>query len=170
MKKKVVRSSIVVAILVAIEMVIKIIIDVFFMEKKLIFFEQFGFKPHLNTTQLSMFNNELDMGVSTAALIVLNIALILLVPVGLYFLHRNDDLCDAIYVVQDLLMAGMVCSLLDKVFWGGSLDYIYLFGRWIVDLKDIYMVAGLVVYIYCGVECMMRQYRVKKAVSDGLVK
>ena len=89
MKKKVVRSSIVVAILVAIEMVIKIIIDVFFMEKKLIFFEQFGFKPHLNTTQLSMFNNELDMGVSTAALIVLNIALILLVPVGLYLLHRG---------------------------------------------------------------------------------
>ena len=35
----------------------------------------------------------------------------------------------------------MVCSLIDKILWKGSLDYRIAFHN-IVDLKDIYLFAG----------------------------
>ncbi len=45
-----------------------------------------------------------------------------------------------------LYTSGAVCSLIDKIFWSGSLDYI-LFFRQISDLKDIYLLAGGVMII-----------------------
>ena len=45
-----------------------------------------------------------------------------------------------------MILAGVICSLIDKLFWKGSLDYILFFSK-IVDLKDIYMFIGLFVCI-----------------------
>ncbi len=36
-------------------------------------------------------------------------------------------------------MSGGLCSLIDKVFWDGSLDYILLRGFFVFDLKDCYI-------------------------------
>ena len=45
------------------------------------------------------------------------------------------------------LFSAGICSLIDKVFWDGSLDYIFLNGFFTFDLKDVYasIFAGLVV-------------------------
>ena len=43
-----------------------------------------------------------------------------------------------------LLLAGIIDSVLDKILWGTSLDYIELFSRFIIDLKDIYIVLGAI--------------------------
>ena len=43
-----------------------------------------------------------------------------------------------------LLLAGIIDSVLDKIFWGTSLDYIELFSSVIIDLKDIYIVLGAI--------------------------
>ena len=42
-----------------------------------------------------------------------------------------------------LLEAGAICSLTDKIFWKGSLDYLIVLFK-IVDLKDIYLFAGVI--------------------------
>ncbi len=37
------------------------------------------------------------------------------------------------------LFSGAVCSLIDKLFWDGSLDYILVKGFFTFDLKDVYL-------------------------------
>jgi UDP-glucose 4-epimerase len=37
------------------------------------------------------------------------------------------------------IFSGAVCSLIDKIFWDGSLDYISLTGLFTFDLKDLYI-------------------------------
>jgi len=37
------------------------------------------------------------------------------------------------------VIAAAFCSLIDKVLWGGSLDYVYLKGFFVFDLKDVYV-------------------------------
>jgi signal peptidase II len=46
-------------------------------------------------------------------------------------------------------LSGASCSLIDVVFWGGSIDYIQLFNWFIFDLKDVYLSLGSVcVFLY----------------------
>lgn len=37
------------------------------------------------------------------------------------------------------LFSGATCSLIDKLFWDGSLDYILVKGFFTFDLKDVYL-------------------------------
>jgi len=37
------------------------------------------------------------------------------------------------------IFSGAVCSLIDKLFWDGSLDYILIKGLFTFDLKDVYI-------------------------------
>ena len=37
------------------------------------------------------------------------------------------------------VLSGIICSLIDKIFWDGSLDYIQLRGLFTFDLKDVYL-------------------------------
>ena len=37
------------------------------------------------------------------------------------------------------LFSGAFCSLIDKIFWDGSLDYILVKGFFTFDLKDVYL-------------------------------
>ncbi|MGN6710211.1 signal peptidase II [Anaerocolumna jejuensis] len=50
-----------------------------------------------------------------------------------------------------LALAGVGCSFIDVVFWGGSLDYIGLLDWFIFDMKDVFLNAGwisLVLWFY----------------------
>lgn len=135
-----------IAFLVAVEVLIKIIIDLFFMNKKVLICDRFGFRPFLNVDQLSIFNNELNLHVSLAVLIFINILSITFVYILIYMHHKKSEKNSRLMLWGlYFILAGMVCSLIDKVFWGGSLDYI-LIGSKIVDLKDIYMCVGFCVY------------------------
>lgn len=51
----------------------------------------------------------------------------------------------------DFLLAGIICSLIDVVFWGGSLDYIRLFNWFTFDMKDVYLNIGVFfAFLYGG--------------------
>jgi signal peptidase II len=41
-------------------------------------------------------------------------------------------------------IAGVGCSYIDVVFWGGSLDFIGLFNWFVFDLKDIFLNVGCI--------------------------
>ena len=49
------------------------------------------------------------------------------------------------------MFAGAVCSLIDKIFYGGSLDFIGIIPLFIADIKDIYICIAIffiVMYFY----------------------
>lgn len=73
LKKIKINNSIFLLIMIFIDVFVKIIIDNFFMEDKLFINDKLGFLPYLNTEQLSIFNNELELGVSLNFLIVINL-------------------------------------------------------------------------------------------------
>lgn len=133
----------VLGILILVDILIKIVIDVCFMNVQFYVFDGLGFKPFLNTEQLSVFNNEFNMGLSLPVLFVINIISIL----GTFYIvekYKKVFLWNKIADIGfKLVLAGTICSFIDKVVWGGSLDYILFFGK-IVDLKDIYLVVGFV--------------------------
>lgn len=61
-------------------------------------------------------------------------------------LKREKEWNTVLDIATLMIFAGVVCSLVDKIFWKGSLDYILFFSK-IVDLKDIYMFAGFFIFV-----------------------
>ena len=45
------------------------------------------------------------------------------------------------------IFAGALCSLIDKIFYGGSLDFIGISNLFIADIKDIYINLGILFFI-----------------------
>lgn len=61
---------------------------------------------------------------------------------------KNRALLNAFFV---LAVAGAGGALIDNMLFGGSWDFIYVVGGWIIDLKDIYLLASLVLlHIFCA--------------------
>ena len=61
-------------------------------------------------------------------------------------------------------VAGISCSFVDVLFWGGSLDFIRLFDWFTFDLKDTYLDIGLAFLILFTVEYYIKSYhRMNKA-------
>ena len=51
------------------------------------------------------------------------------------------------YTHLDVYKRQALCSFIDKVFYGGSLDFIGISDLFIADLKDIYINLGLLFFI-----------------------
>lgn len=117
------------------------------MEVKAVFHDFIGFSPYLNTAQLSIFNNEFGMNLSNIVLCVLNVAIIILVVLFYLYSKKHSEQSDIqrLDLMFIFLLSGTCCSLIDKIFWGGSLDYIRIMSV-IIDLKDIYLVLGAFFY------------------------
>ena len=137
------RKTLIITILILVDQTIKILVYNFFMKTRFYIKGIVGFYPYLNVSQLSVFNNELNMGLSISVLCLINIFLFVAIIV-FYFVSKrySSDNCikylDKMFVY---MLSGSVCSLIDKIFWGGSLDYFLVFSQ-IVDLKDIYLLVG----------------------------
>ena len=48
-------------------------------------------------------------------------------------------------------ISGCLCSLIDKVFWGGSLDFLQIPTLFIFDLKDCYLTVAEVIFVVIGI-------------------
>ena len=108
------------------------------------------FKPHLNT-KYSWFNSLTNMGIGLLPHLILNIAVILFSLIAFDFIinrYKDNTLVRCLFT---FLYAGIFCSLIDKVFWGGSLDYIRLKGFFIFDLKDIYVSIFQAILIFTAI-------------------
>ena len=49
------------------------------------------------------------------------------------------------------LFSGGLCSLIDKIFWGGSLDFLHINNLFIADVKDIFITLGLASFILSSI-------------------
>lgn len=105
-----------------------------------------SFNPIINT-QGSWLNARFNFNVSFPILILINgISLVLFIEIYRYSKYRGlksfwSDMCFI------FIFAGALCSFIDKVFYGGSLDFIGISDLFIADFKDIYINLGLLFFI-----------------------
>lgn len=105
-----------------------------------------SFNPIINTDG-SWLNARFGTGVSFPFLISINfIALILFFELFRYFnsKHEKNYHVDMAFL---FVFTGALCSLIDKVFYGGSLDFIGISNLFIADVKDIYINLGILFFI-----------------------
>ena len=134
-------------ILMVIDQGIKIIIKLKFFHNYFEIIPNFlSFNPIINTDG-SWLNARFNFNVSFPILILVNgISLLLFIEIYRYFKAKGTksfwgDMCFI------FIFAGALCSLIDKVFYGGSLDFIGISDLFIADIKDIYINLGLLFFI-----------------------
>lgn len=149
---KIKETKLIILILVLIDQITKIVVNSFFKEKSFrLLYGKLGFEVYLNKYYMSIFNSNLGLNLSTLILTFINlIILIFLVSFYLYIIKTNS-LNKVLRLSLILIISANICSIIDKVFWGGSLDFIVFFG-YIIDIKDILLYLGVlsfgIIYIY----------------------
>lgn len=135
------------ALLMLIDQGIKIIIKQFFFDTYFEIIPKFlSFNPIINT-EGSWLNARFDFGIGFPLLIFINsLALLLFFELYRYYIHKCTkdfwgDLCFT------FIFSGALCSFIDKVFYGGSLDFIGISDLFIADLKDIYINLGILFFV-----------------------
>lgn len=138
---------------IGIDQVIKIIIWKFYFNDILTIIEGiFKFNPIINK-KLSWGGNYISLLSNPFIIITINI-IVILFYITAYSYYRSEIevkmvLVDVLFVTG---LAGSICSLIDKIFWGGSLDYIQFFNLFIFDLKDCYLTCSQLLIVYLGIK------------------
>lgn len=96
------------------------------------------FQPCINKSY-SWINSLIGGKVGLMPHIIFNIIVIIFSLFIFNFIKENYIDNKILYMVVVFWYAGIICSLIDRVFWGGSLDYIKLKGLFVFDLKDVYI-------------------------------
>jgi lipoprotein signal peptidase len=101
-----------------------------------------AFAPTLNTHG-AWLASRWDLSFPMLGLVAVNV---LAIPILLYSYGKMQETVSrtpAVHAAFVALTAGAVCSLLDKLLRGGSLDYIAVLPLFVCDLKDIYLCIGV---------------------------
>ena len=135
------------SLLILTDQITKIIIQNFFFVKRFEIIPNFlSFHPIINTKG-SWLNVRFNTGINFPILIILNIiAIFLFIEFYRYYTYLGNksfwsDLCFL------TISSGCICSLIDKVFYGGSLDFIGISNLFIADFKDIYINIAIFAFI-----------------------
>lgn len=137
--------------LILIEQSIKIIINNCFLNKSASIIPHFLYFEPLFNKDYSWVNSLLQLGVGRWIHITIVALMILLLFLIYSYLNHKKPAGKMINVMFTFLLSGALCSLIDKVFWDGSLDYIMLKGFFTFDLKDIYIDVSMGIIILLAV-------------------
>lgn len=126
---------------------LKIIIKFFFFDTYFEIIPDFlSFQPIINTHG-SWLNARFGFDIGFPMLILTNfIALFLFIEVYRYSIHKGYKSFDTDMCLL-FLLSGALCSFIDKVFYGGSLDFIGISNLFIADIKDCYINIGILFFI-----------------------
>ena len=128
-----------VSLLILIDQFIKIYINNNLMNVEFyIFKDVLGFKPILNTSY-SWINSLMDFGIGLLSHITFNILALLISLIIYDFIRQKQNDSKIVKLTFVFWFAGSICSTIDRIFWRGSLDYIYLKNLFTFDLKDVYI-------------------------------
>lgn len=141
------KLLIIFTILMIIDQGSKLIINNFFFNEYFEIIPDFlSFHPIINTDG-SWLNARFGAGIGFPVLIVINF-LAIFIFIELYRYSKYKKLqCFDIDMCFSFITAGALCSLIDKVFYGGSLDFIGISNLFIADIKDIYINLGILFFI-----------------------
>ena len=145
------RYMLPIIILVMIDQFVKLIISSLFINDEYnIIGDALRFHP-IQNTHLSFAGNYINFFSSMWVLIVLNIIVILVFISGYMFYKskkRKDTLIVNIIMISGL--SGCICSLIDKILWGGSLDFLQIPQLFTFDLKDCYLSVAITLFLIIG--------------------
>jgi signal peptidase II len=160
------RTYIAVLILVTIEQGIKIVINSNFFDKKFpILPPLLYFEPMFNR-HYSWFNSMLQLGIGKW--IHISIVAIMSILIYLFYKYLNNQfgISKIINIMYAFIFSGAICSLIDKIFWNGSLDYILVNGFFTFDLKDVY----INIFICLLILSLLLKSKVLNQIDDNIVK
>lgn len=122
------------------------------------------FSPVQNTN-LSYGGNFISILSNLWIMVLFNILVILLFVSGysFYMTKRQHTSC-SVKVVIIFGMAGTLCSLLDKILWDGSLDFLQMSNFFTFDLKDCYLTVAEITFVIIGV-LYSKEISVKEYIS-----
>lgn len=146
---KYLRTLLMVSLLVCMDQFIKIIISNNFMNKKFYFIDKIiGFEPIINT-KYSYINSLGNLGIGLTAHIITVLTALLISIIIYIFIYETYNMNPFKECIFIFLFSGSFCSLIDKIIWGGSLDYILVEGFFTFDLKDVYISIFQILIIAC---------------------
>ncbi|WP_067143157.1 signal peptidase II [Oceanivirga salmonicida] len=168
------KNILIILILVLIDQLTKIFINTFFNHISFrLLNNKLGFDVYLNKDYMSLFNLKLNLGLGIPTLIFFNLVSLCLVVTFYLYVLKSNALNSKIRVCMMVVIAAIICSIIDKIFWGGSLDFIVFFG-YIIDIKDIYVNIGLALgyflYIYVYVIMKRNLEQIKVLTLNGYIK
>lgn len=151
-----VRTFINLILLIIIDQITKVIIDRHYLDLEFNLIKGvIAFKPYLNI-DYSWINSLFKLEVGLMIHIIIGIVSLLIIIIIYDFLkYKKYNLLIIDFMFINLL-AGAICSLIDKVFWGGSLDFIWLKGFFIFDIKDVY----ITIFEVTAVIIIIKKYKV----------
>lgn len=126
-------------LLIAIEQGIKIIINGNFLDKKFPILPPFLYFSPIFNRHYSWVNSMLRLGIGKWLHIAMAAILITFLFLFYKYLNKRYGTINIINVMFAFVFSGAMCSLIDKLFWDGSLDYILVTGFFTFDLKDVYL-------------------------------
>lgn len=103
-----------------------------------ILFNFVRFAPIINT-KYSWLNSLFDLGINKTVHIIMGAFAMFLIILVYGFISKMYNRSKPIDYIFIFIISGGVCSLIDKLFWNGSLDYIKFKGLFTFDLKDVYL-------------------------------
>ena len=131
-----------------IDQTIKIVIDRYFLDVRFdIIPSLFYFKPSFNHNY-SYINGLFGLGLGfwTHIIFMCIVAILLIV---IYYLFKtisgNAKLVNIAFIFG---FAGLMSSLIGTVLWDGCLDYIFLKPLFVFDLKDLYLNAFAILFLF----------------------
>lgn len=109
------------------------------------------FNPVVNT-RLSYIGNFFDPLSNPFLTILLNVfALGILISGYLLYKVKRENTSFPVKIIMIFGLAGCLCSLIDKLFWGGSLDFLQIPNFFIFDLKDCYITMAGIPFVILGI-------------------
>ncbi|KNY28300.1 signal peptidase II [Pseudobacteroides cellulosolvens] len=170
MKAKIKATWVSVFLLIAIEQTIKIIIYNNFFDKRFAILPPILYFEPMFNRHYSWFNSMLKLNAGKGLHIAVVVILSILVIVFYRFLTKRIGSIKIVNIMFAFLFSGAMCSLIDKVFWDGSLDYIMLKGFFTFDLKDLYIdvFIGLMILLLFTKNEQLKQIDEKVLLKDFL--
>lgn len=142
-----IKPMCIVAFMILLDQGIKLYIMSWHMDKSFdILFGFVRFEP-IKNIKYSWINSLFDLSLSKTVHIVYNILMLFLIILIYFFIRKmynRDKLTEFMFLC---IISASICSLIDKVFWNGSLDYIQFKGLFTFDLKDVYITAFEVILV-----------------------
>lgn len=137
--------------MILIDQTIKITISRLFIQDEFdIISHLLRFNP-IQNINLSWFGNFVNIFSSPFVMVVFNILAIYIFLSG-YLLYRakTKQIGFSVKIILVCGLAGCLCSLIDKLFWGGSLDFLQIPNLFTFDIKDCYLTIAGVMFVVIG--------------------
>lgn len=153
--------NIIILLLIALDQTIKIIVKNYAGVRVAIINNIIYFMPTQNTNY-SWINSLFQLGWGRIFHIALTIVILIFSSYGFKYLDYKNAKNKFINTIKIFLFSGIICSLIDRVYWNGSWDYILLKGFFVFDLKDCY----INVFIFGFIILYIKNIKVLSKIKD----